>query len=349
MFYISRKVSHNTYGVVDTDDSVEDIMNKKELQRAVAHSMFKIEGVETEYDSKSGFWRIKSIEPLECGIHSTAKTAKLAALHGIDMKLVGDRIISLSWDRYVYDKDFVLVLSDYATSCSDGIIYTSTLGKSAEPLLIKLDDNIQFTKSTFNHWSVMSVKFDLRSITKVKLANNLYRSYRGANQLGWRTLRDRVIDIPERLDFWVAETVLQYGAMWPDGHESIRNVLDFPDATQELIYKKHRDEFKSFAKGSFAVHSGMTDYDDIKVYASWIWKRRSSFKLYDYDKLRELCLKPLFRLLQFQFSCNGGVARRFQNYIRYFDVPKDLQDVFVETVLKANESILVYAKGQGWV
>lgn len=357
MYYISRRIGTNKYGVVDTTDGTEDIMDYLELQEAVIDLGIQVEGVETFLRNKrTGARAIQSIHVVQNSDSISSAQAKLHVLKGINVKTSGSEIVSISWEDKPYVKEAVLRLSDWGTSCANylfsdlGYYY---YGNGETWLTIILDDKCKLSNKSFKRCGSYGLVMDLREVSDDRQAEYVYREIIGEHHIGATTLSRFIIDKKERLDFWKGVTVIHRGARSNETFTHISQVVDDWQRVNDLITKKFSRDFLSISDCKFAVSQRGKSYGShtLKPYVALLakpenrwWRTTNSC-----PHLKSKVMTQLFRVLRSISTCNEKVLLRFENYMTFFDSSPQVNNAFVKFCLRANNWIYELGRQVGWV
>lgn len=196
---MNRYVGFRYFGVVDTDDGVENIVELSNLQYACETCGLHIEGVDTSRMVLED--RIKIYQPDET---VSQMQLKMRMLKHIDIKVYKSMITSIQIDAKAVKREVELRLSDFGTSCGD-LIFTGNKHAGGLKLRLILDDKCDFNDYTFRLRTTdisyigvngIGVEFDLTELCDAK-ANKAYRTLFRQNQ---PEVIATVRDIPERMN-----------------------------------------------------------------------------------------------------------------------------------------------------
>lgn len=359
MFYISRRIGANRYGVVDTEDGHEDVMTYAELDDAVCRLCIEIAGVQIK--KWNGVLKIERIDPYIPKSGVTKAQAKLATLSAVDIKVNNGVIVSFEWRNPPNNLPRVIRLSDYGTSCCGCIFERAILAYNngvvdERPLTVILDDKLTFDYKTFRGSSNIPVIFDLREVRNEKTVKYFYKDFI-TPYLGDSHMRDYVIDIPDRKDYWTAYKVINFGIAYDPGGNEIGLYVDDAERVTELMLEKYEAEFRALPR----------TYDfDLKVdsdrkyvaiqYLDYIMKEHTNLLVTEnFDDIWNIFRRNhgsvcLYNVLEYETvaSCPAAL-KRFINLINYFRVSEDLQKVFVAFYHRANALLIKKARKAGWI
>lgn len=207
MLYISRLVwqdnsvdkyspvhgfqSIRCYGVVDTDDNVEEVITRDDLEEAVRRRDIDIAGV-----TMLGLQRL-IIDVIPYQPKPSPLQMKTLMIHHVNVIVFNSCITNITWRRDKIGKNACLRLSDFGDSCADFILYGNMSLVSGDQITLVLDDKIKsitdhsFRLDTSERELVqldatqvngLGVRFDLRELHNNDIAASFYRqlfSYKG--------------------------------------------------------------------------------------------------------------------------------------------------------------------------
>lgn len=185
MLFLSRRISKNEYGVVDTDDGVESRVSFSELCRIIQMPGITIGGVETV----SSDWLVDNallIRPYQPKETITSLQAKTSALYGVDITIYKDMVTSIQIRADVIKYPVELRLSDFGTYISMHVFRGVNRRNSHHVLTLKLDDSLRLHTEAFSLGSSdnaqvvgihgLGVVFDLTEVSKTYIVNNVYET-----------------------------------------------------------------------------------------------------------------------------------------------------------------------------
>jgi hypothetical protein len=175
MLYISRKISNEKYGVVDTDDNVEEIVTFNELSHYVIDLGVEINGVRVS--QTRGLTPKKFISTVVPYAYTTdAKAVKLKVIKGVEISAHNGVIGKIIINRDAQSKS-PINLSDYGTKVENYAF--SITGKPLEPITFIFDNNLNINSiafSSINGYPDIAnyIHCDVRGITNEKVAKAVY-------------------------------------------------------------------------------------------------------------------------------------------------------------------------------
>lgn len=198
MLYISRFVGYDHYGVVDTDDGIETIVSLSELRDIVCVQRIGICGVISD-----GSALRENMVFIYQPQHTRSKLQiKTRVLKGIDIKVFGTMITSITLDEVSNDNIVDIRLSDFGDACADFVLTRNTPNAGYRLNLI-LDDKVRYSPfafcrryyTSFANRGGIGVVFDMRECSDL-VAEQLYRMIRNDRN----EMLGSIFDKAERMD-----------------------------------------------------------------------------------------------------------------------------------------------------
>lgn len=208
MLYISRYIGLNEFGVVDTDDGVEEVVTLQQVIRACGPLNVQIAGVETHirgfsYGKKSF---VDSVLAYQDPITKTSLQLKLSLLGHVDVVTYGNMITNVLWDFDKIKEPVFVCLSDFGSCCGDRILWGNA-NRGEHKITLILNDKIEFGPKTFRlsdkeqRWSVgidgVGVMFDIHELHDDYKAQLVYQALM-IDEVFDLLLLESVIDSEER-------------------------------------------------------------------------------------------------------------------------------------------------------
>ena len=183
MLYISRQISlgdtswENEFGVVDTDDDVEEIVTWGSLSYTFRDVDIEVEGVTYTKKRRSTddgeYKMVFDITPYQDVRYYSARQAKLKTLYGVDLRTWNGEITYLGVDFNKVPKGLSIRLSDFGQRIGYLKIELTSVPNNPQPLTLVLDDKIKF-----NHLIAIEMTFDVildfTEVTDDNLVNRCY-------------------------------------------------------------------------------------------------------------------------------------------------------------------------------
>ena len=351
LLYISRFIGLSKFGVVDTDDNTESIVTYKELSEYCIDLGMDIKGVTLHTVHSRGRQKlgIQSVNVYQNAGTVTRDQAKLKLLRGVDIKNYGGRIVSVDVDVNVIPKDLCIRLSDYGTSCGEymfkGMPYTRM-----KLLTLIVDEKVEVNGKSFKHFIDRGVCLDMREVTSKKTVDYVAREVASTSRVIPKVY-EAVIDEPNRLDYYIAMHVLNRS--YNDGVEitNIGDITKNPANVNRVVAKRFKREFDSISKAKFVAIKNNQWATTAKAFSQWLANPLNAglMTFHDYESLRMSRFIDIFKVLRELSTCNKSVLLRFENYVKYFDAPPDIQQAYINLCESAGNWLLSYAKQVHWV
>lgn len=180
MLYVSRVILNNElyFGVVDTDDGVEDIVEKYDLFDIVNQNGLRVHGVEPDE------FGVLTVRPYQLPRYRSPNQVKFTVMYGVTIVTWRDMITALLWTPdSVLNPPVSLRLSDFGKCVGDCVfLHTAICGK--HKVTIILDDSIEFTENSFWFGNVsapsrmsLGTVFDLRDVSSDIRASYVYKVF----------------------------------------------------------------------------------------------------------------------------------------------------------------------------
>ena len=201
MLYISRYVDNDAYGLVDTDNGVEQVAEYGYLQEAVFKNHATIAGVEALPGPFDAI-RVSPYQPVET---MTQLQVKTNLMRFIDIKTYGDMITSVVWDEEKITRPVSIRLSDFGTILADKFM-SNGVGGCEKLVTFVLDNKLKYSFFAFvsprqygpkrEQLDSVGVTFDMRELNE-RNARSAY--YLLSDSVLFECMHNCVIDKPKRL------------------------------------------------------------------------------------------------------------------------------------------------------
>lgn len=139
VLYFSRILDNGQYGVVDTDDDVEEGVTWPTLMDLVLDYKLPIEGVEAYRNERIGD-AIGTVTPYQDPRYCTAAQAKAKTLLGVDIRIFRNEVTFIEASGNLTKTDTRIRLSDYGTSMYSRIEVGWDCYDENKRLILVLDD-----------------------------------------------------------------------------------------------------------------------------------------------------------------------------------------------------------------
>lgn len=343
MLYLSRRVGMDKWGVVDTDDDVEEVVAGSVVGDAVLNHNIQIRGAEL-VDTPNGKF-IKRYTVYQDMRYCTQLQARTKTLLGIDVRVYKDEIVHISVDGKIAKAGTRLRLSDFGHSMSwHAQIRLSDLN-AEETIVLVLDDTVKMLYTDMMLVTMSSIRWDISECTDEEFVAAVYNNLMTTNLLSISAWGSFLIDTEERTNLWIAAALVRRGQDVPRALQ--KKLFDLP--YWDDICQKVGDMFKSdFARvANFEFKFSEIDMRKAVPIVQHYGVGPFSVQHYDKGGLRNAYLR-VFQLLRnatsssiwFEFS-------RFENYLRYFDASVEVKQLFVDLCNRFVQYVQQYAESEG--
>lgn len=204
MLYVSRYIGYEEYGVVDTEDGIEEVTRISQLVDIVNYGVH-IEGVHSHLTSSGQYSFLDYVEPYQHPDFLTQLQVKTNLMRNVEVVVWKDMITCIKVRGRAISEPVILRLSDFGTEIGDCIFKSNACNRSHKLTLI-LDDKIEnVTGISFCLPSVadglsvgvdgVGVVLDVREVRSDAIIDIVYRSIFAGNSL---ELNASIIDQRQR-------------------------------------------------------------------------------------------------------------------------------------------------------
>lgn len=207
MLYVSRvlfdgdEYGDYMYGIVDTDDDVEEVVTWEVMSDAVVHKRVKILGTFIDEIAETiGYPFMSRADPYQDPRYITMEMAKLKTLLGVELIVWRDEVTSIFIDCDTSARNVKFRLSDYCRRLS-GVSPTgwTTGSPSIKNVTILLDDKIEIYGGSFPVIFDSGINWDISEVTNVELISRLY-NYVLMHYPSMREWNTSIIDKDKRIE-----------------------------------------------------------------------------------------------------------------------------------------------------
>ena len=199
MLYISRAVGHGSFGVVDTDDDVEEVVSAQELVKLCKSDL----GVEITGVKLTANGTVYGMRPYQPPETYTKNQVKAQLLQHVDIRVFRGAVSGIFWNANLIKTPITIRLSDFGESCWDGVLIGNDSDSGVKITLV-LDDKICIGEASFRMPfgtnlgpNGMGVVFDVREMSDGPSVYNVSQSvFRYSDD---PDLFESLIDCPERI------------------------------------------------------------------------------------------------------------------------------------------------------
>lgn len=324
MLYVSRQMGKSTWGIVDTDDGVENLCNRTDLITAVTRCNLDIKGVSYSHGSLS-------VVVYQNPEFLTTKQAKSVTLFGVDVKTSGNIIVGLQIKRGLCKGSVTIRLSDYCANCGNYILSELQPRNCPGHVYIVVDDKLKVTKKTFTGLrDYGNVYLDLTEVTNQKTLDSCYMcdDFRD----GPEGISSHIRDDSDRLDFYIGIAILVQGLGKFISINKASDVVSSVDTVSKKLAERYAQEwdalvnFKLQHQHSRSWPGGYLSHrkELINAVAQSYYEGNLSYKL------AKQSMSELFYVLRQISNIPQAPLGRMQNYFIYFNPTKEAQNILVE-------------------
>lgn len=309
--------------VTDTDDNVEEIYSKEELQSIVrGYSSITIQGIVIDSVSRD------IVDIRLCDEVSKAKITKLTVLYGLELQVINGVVCYITANKS-YNADLRLRLSDYGSFCEDDLL--SGFRPREGSLTLVLDDKINVSKGTFNPITSSRVKIDLHEVTDESKLNTVYFSL--LDNAGIQSVQEHILDEADRKELYYGLYLISpefsHAYLSVDVIKLFRDVDTVSNIIGDHIYSGFRA----------LVDKPFLDYTKAK--SRFAMRHLELFRLYR-DSIEkglhsiDVGLENWYMFNKILSKCSEDVDEfdRLFRYIRFFKGTEACRDLFSELVEK---------------
>lgn len=330
MLFLSRWTSHDTFGVVDTDDGVEVIVTWDDIKSLVSSGKIVIRGIDTV--SNATYFR--TYQPYDT---ISAKQSKLYALYGVDIKV---------WQSWISS----VVITGSSRQCR---VRLSEFGRRLSALILKdcddnhanvvlvLDDKVKVGTQSLRQFFKYCV-LDITEVTNNRIYERVYKEM----TLRYPDWDAFIIDRPERMDYFKALAVLERPVNDNPHFNHISAYVSTAEATSARIAQEYMSEFERLVNMEFRLLNGYFPSDRITTeYVVWLCQphAKNLLKQGYYDCIRLSQYNRIFFVLKHVVVYDEQALIRFENFIKLFDAPVEVQDLFIRFCKRTTEWLMQQA------
>lgn len=320
MLYISRCIGKTKYGVVDTEDEVEEVVTQEELADIVRLGIV-IEGA--VISCKSGkLPELVEAFPYCVHEHNSTTLMKLRILYGIDIHVRGNIITMLGRDDRVVKEGFRIRLSDYGRVLGNHFLFDPSFGMHHKTVILELDDKLALMEDAFNFASKAYVKLDITNVDEQTVVDAVYHEHwRNSSHL---PIEDLIIDKPERMEYY---RVLEFLKGRPDAV-----VPTCPQSVKDKFTEKFRPEIMRMSEytKNITCIAGQVERDFVSSCVAFmdIVARYLDGDVKEFDEIRIINPETVFTFLGSWTTCSVHSAALIARYILYLDPPEDIKRAY---------------------
>lgn len=336
MLYISRSFGTSKYGVVDTDDDVETIIDWAELCEAVLVHGLSINGVSTAINAE-GERLVTIAEPYQDMRYYTQAHIKAKTLLGVDIVTYKHIIVRITVDGSVAADGVRIRLSEFGSMINGKMLIQWINNTSNKFATLVLDDNITVYELSPTV-GMAGFYLDIREVSDEHLVSEMYKALVAMVFVPQDKWDKYLMDLPERNRMWRCLYLLDEAGGVEEDTKAV--LATFPDVDELAIHisEMYKDDFLKVATGSLGVEYFSSLYMNSSIGLARHHKDAEPFKLEDYDALKKSFI-GMFHLLRVASNVEYSVLRRFENYILYFDVADDIKEIYIKLCTNFMDSV----------
>lgn len=204
MLYVSRFVGKTAYGVVDTDDGVEDIVGVSVLMEALRTVGNIIVGANAVPTGGPLWHFIEKIRPYQPSETMTQLQVKTSLLKHIDVLTYNSMVTSVQVRASEITAPVTIRLSDFGSMCADGV-FRGLTWEGRHTVTVVIDDRIKFLENSFDlpvedkarclGVDGAGIMFDLREVSRPDVYKAVYSAVWDRNEI---EVDRTIVDVPER-------------------------------------------------------------------------------------------------------------------------------------------------------
>lgn len=344
MLFISRVAGLNKWEVTDTDDGVKEIVGLAGLRNAVSKGV-TIMGVTTKLTKHFGsaVIDVDQVEVYQPALRGTSVAAKAYVLRGVDVKVDGNRILSVSFNSDMFKSDRTEIrLSDYGKYCENFIFVGCAIPQRGKKVVFVLDDSLKTKRQTFQRlFNIPGVVVDIRSVKDDKIATHLYEEYIAKYNGNGSLLRERILDGDDRYAFWEGVDVVYHGS---------RDYVPLSEEVERRVGEKFQAEFEKLSNIELVIRRENICESFAKVYAKRVYGNAGFWRSNSRDFNMVLCNDAgALKVIQDAMLCQYFAFTRFRNFMQAFTPNESIKNSYMNLCNRLNNWIIDEAIQRGWV
>lgn len=346
MLYISRRIGRNKFGIVDTDDYTEEVVDKYELAKLIELGI-EVKGIkllETHRRHGQPCYRV-SINVYQDAKYASASQAKMHALLGVTVNTSGTDITGISFSRERVADNVNVRLSDYGNKLADSVFFGAAYSSTPVVTLV-LDDKIRVTQKALDRAFSTGFRFDIRGVTNKRAANSVYGQWLTCGSASGKLL-DWIIDNPERQMYYEGLGVVIRN------YEPSKTYVPSA-AVNAFVSSYFQEEFENLAKSDFQYKCDKSARLSLSGYM-----RRTRSEVRDfwngneltYERVRALdeeTTQTLTAICAIS-TCNVRSCNRLSMYLKYFTPTPEIKSAYVTLCVRANRWLIELGRSMRYV
>lgn len=322
MLYISRQIGVDKYGVVDTDDGQEDVLNRKQIEHVVVDLHIPIEGATIFEHPTHHYKYLSGVEVIQPNM--TRQQLKSKVLQGIDVRYHEGVVTAIS----VMYPDTTIRLKDYGTEFGNYVFWFNRVEPNT---IFVFDDGLKFNSKTFKDWRQRGIVMDLSNVTDMKIVNRIYDDFAYDMEVDVSFIQFYYLDKPERRWYCEALWIINNGHVIDIQTGIVQRIIKCLGSGDKLIHDRYLKEFYSLFKSRLEVRSELRGA--LRSQSNMF--KNSWFGCCEYQVLRDEVSKTLVVKLANDTTLSAASLRRLLNYVQFFNPPDEFRKAFVTFCNKA--------------
>lgn len=341
MLYISRPINYGIFGVVDTDDGVEDRVMYKELVEMVIDYHLDIVGVTVDHEHNT----IEAIDVYQDEKYCTKEQAKLAAISGVYIKTYKNEITSLSVDGHAAQKVVRVRLSDYGKSMAGCASFGWVNRESGKLIVFVLDDSFEIVRTPLRVFSYSDLRWDISTVSDCDYIEEIYKALIDTDNMGYLNWNKYLIDKPERMQYWRCIHMVNGSSEVINNHKSVFNEIKDFNAISAKIGELYERDFNNIASKPLNAYHFLPVYinDIINLVRKYIDEDGNFVLSGNFVALREEFIS-VFKWLRIATQLPYPKVRRFENYITWLNPPENIQKMYIKMCDNFVAAVRAYCK-----
>lgn len=304
MLYISRVISGLYYGVVDTDDGVEEQVTKSMLFKLI--KMVHIEGVEVDANQTL---RVRVQQDPK---YATLRQTKALSVLGIEMTLYRDEITAMIIHP---GKPVTLRLSDYAKSMSGYLQFTFDGNRKVTFIC---DDSFNFSSVNAVVYA-SNICFDVSEMKTDDLAESIYRCFI-VGGIDPRTWSEYVKDRQDRFVKWSYIGYVNTSDVEKAAGVRQLDKYGMKSEAAEIIEDMYYWEWAELS--SVELKYVQSAYEWLCTTGRWP-------ETQDFEEVKKR-FRDIYDVLRLLALSNNRTITSLRNYVLFFDVSEPVKQLCIE-------------------
>lgn len=336
MLYISRVGADGKFMVLDTDDNIETPVTYDQLTKIVSINRLEVAGVECD---EEGF--IGRVVPYQDMRYYSTLQAKTKTMLGVDIHTYKDEITSIVVNDKVVNNlqhPVKIRLSDFGKRICEFAIFMYSAHPGMRFVTLILDDKVEIIGRSSTCVGSIGFRWDIREVKNQETVEYIYRGLTESSLIDVQNWPRFLIDSSERYTLWFCAARL--GSTEAACKETVKKAFALmPDkkALSAAVGEIYKEEFAELASRSFDF--GRVSIGQIEVLYNLVrGLGNKPFPHSDYEFLRGYFI-PAFSHTRRLTMAGFAKFQRFENYVRFFEAPDDIQDLYIQFCEHVREAV----------